>query len=87
MVSTTGVLAVVGFELDVLALAVSDERAVAVGEALQPELAAGRGRHPAHDEAGGLLLAEGPIGDLGHSGGALQPVGDGPSGRPPGWRR
>jgi hypothetical protein len=53
-------------------------RALDLVQAPQPELGTGRGRHPAHDQAVGLFLAEGPVGDLGHVGGAVQPVGDGP---------
>jgi hypothetical protein len=42
-----GVLAVVGFQLQHLALAIGDEGVVAVGHALQPELGAGRGLYTA----------------------------------------
>jgi hypothetical protein len=59
-----------------LTLPVGDEREVAVVEAVQRQLAAGRGLHPAHDQAVLVPAAEGLVADLGHLDAALQSIRD-----------
>ena len=74
-----GVSAVVGFQLEGVALSVRDETVIAVvGE--ERQLGAGRGLHPADDEShwcGVGLTVEGSVNGLGHIGGAVHPVGYG----------
>ena len=74
-----GVSAVVGFQLEGVALSVRDETVIAVaGE--ERQLGAGRGLHPADDEAHWCsvgLTVEGSVNGLGHIGGAVHPVGYG----------
>ena len=74
-----GVAAMVGLEVQGIALPVGDESVIAVvGE--ERQLGAGRGLDPAYDEPYGCgvgLALEGYIRGLRHVGGALHPIGDG----------
>ena len=74
-----GVAAMVGLEVQRVALAVGDEGVVAL-RSKQRQLGAGRGLDPPYDEPhrrGVGLALEGDIRGLGHVGGAVHPVGDG----------
>ena len=75
-----GVAAVAGLQFQDVAVAVGDESVIAVaGE--QSQLGAGRGLDPADDEPhrfGTGLTAEWDVLGLGHVGGTLHPVGNGP---------
>ena len=74
-----GVSAMVGLEIQGIPVSIGDEGVIAVvGE--ERQLGAGRGLHPADDEAhrrGVGLGVERRIGGLGHVGGAVHPVGIG----------
>ena len=73
-----GVAAMVGLRFQGVALSIGDEGVIAVGGE-QGELGAGRGLHPADDEARrhrvGLVL-ERNVRGLGHVGAAVHPVRD-----------
>ena len=74
-----GVAAMVGLQVQGVALPVGDESVIAVGGE-EGQLGAGRGLHPPHDEAhrrGIGLTAEWDVFSLGHVGGSLHPIGNG----------
>ena len=73
-----GVAAMVGLEIQGVAIPVGDEGVIAVG-GQQGQLRAGRGLHPPDDEphrCGAGLALEGGVAGLRHVGGAVHPVGD-----------
>ena len=70
--------AMVGLEIQGVAIPVGDEGVIAVG-GQQGQLRAGRGPHPPDDEphrCGAGLTLEGGVAGLRHVGGAVHPVGD-----------